>query len=254
MMTTKIQTRLIRLGSNPFRSIIIPSPSHPRTGTRSILLCPQPQVTRRSQLAHTLSPRNLLLSSRRLASSFTPWKMHTDIDYRELKPITEMPSDDVLLIDVREEGEVIQGSIPSSVNIPMSRFEKVMDLHPDDFRKTQGFPKPALDQKIIFYCRSGARSTTALQIAKDKGFKNLRNYKGSWKHSALMETLKHTNNNQPSSLGASIGAALSGAPGTDGAHLLLSDSSRLPAAELPAPMSEKPLSATTLDRKARWWP
>ncbi|PLW38359.1 hypothetical protein PCASD_10571 [Puccinia coronata f. sp. avenae] len=74
------------------------------------------------------------------------------------------------------------------------------------------------------------------------------------KHSALMETLKHTNNNQPSSLGASIGAALSGAPGTDGAHLLLSDSSRLPAAELPAPMSEKPLSATTLDRKARWWP
>jgi hypothetical protein len=72
---------------------------------------------------------------------------------------------------VREEGEVIQGSIPSSVNIPMSRFEKVMDLHPDDFRKTQGFPKPALDQKIIFYCRSGARSTTALQIAKDKGFK-----------------------------------------------------------------------------------
>jgi len=81
---------------------------------------------------------------------------------------------------VREEGEVIQGNIPSSVNIPMSSFEKLMELHPDDFLKTLGFPKPTLDQKIIFYCRSGARSAKAVEIAKLKGFKNLRNYKGSW--------------------------------------------------------------------------
>ncbi|WAR61579.1 hypothetical protein PtB15_12B269 [Puccinia triticina] len=119
-------------------------------------------------------------SSHRLASSYNPWKMNTDIEYRDLKPITDMPSDDILLIDVREEAEVIQGNIPSSVNMPMSTFEKLIELHPDDFIKTVGFPKPKPEQKIIFYCRSGARSAKALEIAKLKGFKNVRNYKGSW--------------------------------------------------------------------------
>ncbi|KAI9610736.1 hypothetical protein KEM48_004765 [Puccinia striiformis f. sp. tritici PST-130] len=83
-------------------------------------------------------------------------------------------------IDVREESEVIQGNIPSSVNIPISKFEKLIELHPDEFIKILGFPKPDKDQKIIFYCRSGARSAMALEISKLKGFKNLRNYKGSW--------------------------------------------------------------------------
>ncbi|POW20475.1 hypothetical protein PSHT_03545 [Puccinia striiformis] len=69
---------------------------------------------------------------------------------------------------------------PSSVNIPISKFEKLIELHPDEFIKILGFPKPDKDQKIIFYCRSGARSAMALEISKLKGFKNLRNYKGSW--------------------------------------------------------------------------
>ncbi|MBW0541860.1 hypothetical protein O181_081575 [Austropuccinia psidii MF-1] len=91
-----------------------------------------------------------------------------------------MPSDEVLLIDVREEPEVIQGNIPSSVNLPLSNFEKLLELHPDDFTKTTGFFKPNLNQKLILYCRSGVRSSKALEIAKLKGYKNVRNFKGSW--------------------------------------------------------------------------
>ncbi|KAH9809407.1 Rhodanese-like domain-containing protein [Melampsora americana] len=102
------------------------------------------------------------------------------IDYRELKPLTLTPSDDVLLVDVREVEEVIQGNIPSSVNLPLSSIEKSLELHSDEFIKLNGFRKPSLNQKIIFYCRSGKRSQTALEISKLKGFKNVKNYKGSW--------------------------------------------------------------------------
>ncbi|EGG07305.1 uncharacterized protein MELLADRAFT_105823 [Melampsora larici-populina 98AG31] len=102
------------------------------------------------------------------------------INYRELKPLTLTPSDDVLLIDVREIEEVVQGNIPSSVNLPLSSLEKSLELHSDEFIKFNGFPKPNSNQKIIFYCRSGHRSHTAMEIAKLKGFKNVKNYKGSW--------------------------------------------------------------------------
>lgn len=102
------------------------------------------------------------------------------VDYRELKPLTLTPSDNVLLVDVREIEEVIQGNIPSSVNLPLSSLEKSLESHPDDFIKSNGFPKPKSNQKIIFYCRSGQRSNTATEIAKMKGFKNVKNYKGSW--------------------------------------------------------------------------
>ncbi|KAA1092958.1 hypothetical protein PGT21_019220 [Puccinia graminis f. sp. tritici] len=68
--------------------------------------------------------------------------------------------------------------------MPMSVFEKTLDKHPDEFLQTVGFRKPRPEQKIVFYCRSGARSARALDIARLKGFKNVRNYKGSWSYSA----------------------------------------------------------------------
>lgn len=71
---------------------------------------------------------------------------------------------------MREADEVIQGNIPSSVNLPLSSLEKSLDVHPDDFFKSFGFRKPKPDQSIIFYCRSGKRSETAMGIAKLKGF------------------------------------------------------------------------------------
>ncbi|KAH9455483.1 hypothetical protein Pst134EA_022946 [Puccinia striiformis f. sp. tritici] len=66
-----------------------------------------------------------------------------------------------------------------------------------------------------------------------------------------METLKRINNNNKSSLGASIGSALSGAAGPDGAHLI---NHSLVSAEDATPINEKNHSSTTLDRKLGWWP
>jgi len=103
-----------------------------------------------------------------------------NVTYEQVKPLAYQPTDDVLIVDVREPDEVIQGNIPSSVNLPLSTFSQALDMHPDDFRKIHGFGKPSTQQAMIFYCRSGKRSATAVDLATKKGFKNTRNYEGSW--------------------------------------------------------------------------
>ncbi|KAI0662618.1 Rhodanese-like protein [Cubamyces menziesii] len=102
------------------------------------------------------------------------------ITYEELKPKTLQPSPDKYLIDVREPDEVLQGSIPSAVNLPLSVLPNALHLPPAEFKEKFGFEKPRTNQEIIFYCRSGKRSSTAADVAQRNGFTNILNYKGSW--------------------------------------------------------------------------
>jgi len=102
------------------------------------------------------------------------------LTYEQVKPKTLSPSPDAYLIDVREPDEVIQGSIPSSVNLPLSVLSNSLHLHKDAFMEKHGFDKPRLAEEIVFYCRSGKRSATACDIAKRNGYTNLFNYEGSW--------------------------------------------------------------------------
>ncbi|KAF7789862.1 hypothetical protein EIP86_000810 [Pleurotus ostreatoroseus] len=119
-----------------------------------------------------------------------------EITYETLKPRTLQPtpvrtclesicislmrSQDAYLIDVREKDEVMQGAIPSAVNVPLTVLSGAFGLRDADFDRIYGFPKPKPEQEIIFYCRSGKRSTTACDVAKRNGYKNILNYKGSW--------------------------------------------------------------------------
>ncbi|KAI0724343.1 Rhodanese-like protein [Cerioporus squamosus] len=102
------------------------------------------------------------------------------ITYEELKPKTLQPSPDAYLIDVREPDEVVQGSIPSAVNLPLSVLPNALHLSPEEFKEKFGFEKPRKDQELTFYCRSGKRSTTASDVAKRNGYTNILNYTGSW--------------------------------------------------------------------------
>ncbi|KAI0824133.1 Rhodanese-like protein [Trametes gibbosa] len=102
------------------------------------------------------------------------------ITYEELKPKTQQPSPEKYLIDVREPDEVLQGSIPSAVNLPLSVISSAFHLPSAEFKEKFGFEKPRTDQELTFYCRSGKRSTTASDVAKRNGYKNILNYKGSW--------------------------------------------------------------------------
>lgn len=74
------------------------------------------------------------------------------------------------MIDVREPDEVLQGSIPSAVNLPLSVLPASLNLSAAEFKEKFGFEKPRKDQEVTFYCRSGKRSTTASDVAKRNGY------------------------------------------------------------------------------------
>ncbi|KAK2462085.1 hypothetical protein APHAL10511_006548 [Amanita phalloides] len=102
------------------------------------------------------------------------------LTYEQLKPKIKSPTPDTYLIDVREPEEVMQGMIPSAVNLPLSVLGESLHMSSESFRAKHGFEKPKQEQEVIFYCRSGMRSSTASDVAKRNGYTNILNYKGSW--------------------------------------------------------------------------
>ena len=77
---------------------------------------------------------------------------------------------EAFLIDVREPDEVIQGSIPSSVNLPLSQMPGAWTVPAEEWQPRFGWPKPKRNQEIVFYCRSGKRSASASDIARRNGY------------------------------------------------------------------------------------
>ncbi|KIJ45513.1 hypothetical protein M422DRAFT_29649 [Sphaerobolus stellatus SS14] len=114
------------------------------------------------------------------AKPLPSWWKPTAVSYEEVKRRSQEPTEDAYLIDVREADEIAQGSIPSAVSLPLSTLPSSLVLKPDEFFLKHAFLKPKRDQEIIFYCRSGKRSTTACEIAEKHGFTNIKNYEGSW--------------------------------------------------------------------------
>ncbi|PPQ90474.1 hypothetical protein CVT25_014992 [Psilocybe cyanescens] len=102
------------------------------------------------------------------------------ITYEDFLPKTRNPSPDAYIIDVREPDEVVQGMIPSAVNLPLSVLGDALHLPREEFFAKFSYEKPQPSQEVIFYCRSGKRSSTASDVAKRNGFTNILNYKGSW--------------------------------------------------------------------------
>ncbi|EPQ60922.1 Rhodanese-like protein [Gloeophyllum trabeum ATCC 11539] len=102
------------------------------------------------------------------------------LTYEQVKAKSQQPSPNSYLIDVREPDEVVQGSIPSAVNLPLSTIAADLNLDAAAFKEKYGFEKPKKDQELIFYCRSGKRSASAADVAKRNGFTNIFNYSGSW--------------------------------------------------------------------------
>ncbi|WVQ97329.1 hypothetical protein IAU59_004440 [Kwoniella sp. CBS 9459] len=134
------------------------------------------------QFSSTQKTRMVVSQIRYEAQARSAWAKEPIVKYEELKPITQQPTDDILVIDVREPDEVALGSIPSAVNLPLSRFKDALDrgTNPGDFQREFAFTKPTFDQKIIVFCRSGKRSANAASQASEKGYHNVRNYVGSW--------------------------------------------------------------------------
>jgi len=91
-----------------------------------------------------------------------------EINVQQLKKMID-DHEDFVLVDVREEYEWDICKIKDAKLIPLSQIMNgnIGDL--DDIER---------DRKIILHCHTGARSADALQILRNKGFKNLKNLVG----------------------------------------------------------------------------
>ncbi|XP_053684047.1 rhodanese domain-containing protein CG4456-like isoform X2 [Sabethes cyaneus] len=99
--------------------------------------------------------------------------------YEEVLDLPNHP--EKLLIDVRGADELAEtGQIPTSINIPLPTVEQALQLSDDEFKAKYGRTKPNPETEVIFHCKLGGRAQKAADMATGLGFKNARNYKGSW--------------------------------------------------------------------------
>jgi len=89
--------------------------------------------------------------------------------------------EDFYLIDVRQEKEFVQVSIPGAFNIPRGVLEfKINDY---DYWEEEFFYEPEKDDEVIIYCQKGFRGVLAALTLKQLGFTNVKNLEGgiiSW--------------------------------------------------------------------------
>ncbi|CAM2112731.1 thiosulfate:glutathione sulfurtransferase [Caretta caretta] len=86
------------------------------------------------------------------------------------------------IIDVRLPGEVANGHIANSVNIPVAEVEEALKMDPETFKMKYGVDKPRMDdENLIFHCQMGRRGAQATEIAMTLGYAKARNYAGGYK-------------------------------------------------------------------------
>lgn len=100
--------------------------------------------------------------------------MINEIDVQGLSQLRET-GESHTLVDIRSPMEILQGSIANSENIPMNQIPE----HIDSFKNMD---------KVVLYCRSGARSAHACAFLASQGLENIINLKGgiiAWSQSGL---------------------------------------------------------------------
>lgn len=78
-----------------------------------------------------------------------------------------LAEDAAILIDIRNPGEVAQGSIPGAVHIPLAQLRARLDLIPTD--------KP-----IVVHCAGGWRSSVAASLMRAEGFDDVSDLAGGY--------------------------------------------------------------------------
>lgn len=103
-----------------------------------------------------------------------------DVDTDELVEL--LADGDIQLFDVREPEELVEtGHIPGAVNLPLGEVDTALGMFPEAFQQKYGVPKPSKeDDNIVFQCRSGVRSLSAMETAHALGYKKARHYVRGW--------------------------------------------------------------------------
>ena len=79
-----------------------------------------------------------------------------------------MDTQEVIVLDVREQDEFDAGHIPGAVLLPVGTITK----------DTAAAVIPELDSVVLVYCRSGNRSKTASKALADLGYSNVYEFGG----------------------------------------------------------------------------
>ena len=88
-----------------------------------------------------------------------------EIDALQLQEQLRNASDDLLLVDVRSPAEMAQGMLPGAEAVPMH----LVPLRLDEWRS---------GKKIVFYCRTGARSAQVCAFLQQNGIGQAFNLRG----------------------------------------------------------------------------
>jgi len=146
----------------------------------------------------------LLGSSIACAAELTPplpgAPNYINIDVEKAHEMLEGNSKQIILLDVRTEGEYNAEYIPGAINIPLSDLENRID---------------ELDSSkaIIVYCKTGSRSRTASETLAQRGFivYNMEGGINAWKEkfATSTSTPKPTQTPTPTQIPASVSAPAS---------------------------------------------
>ena len=82
----------------------------------------------------------------------------------------QQSGDDFILIDVRDQPEVANGTIPGAVAVSRGMLEYNIDQVTTD-----------KNQKLVLYCGGGSRSALAAASLKKMGFKNVISLAGGYR-------------------------------------------------------------------------
>lgn len=87
------------------------------------------------------------------------------VSVRELDGL--LAEDAVILVDIRNPGEVEQGRIPGSIQIPLAQLRSRLDLLPSD-------------RPIVVHCAGGWRSSVAASLLRAEGFEDVSDLDGGY--------------------------------------------------------------------------
>ncbi|KAG5680028.1 hypothetical protein PVAND_009561 [Polypedilum vanderplanki] len=140
------------------------------------------------EMSYVNKIQNVTALKYRLFSSEADIDLNKFATYEQIKDLPNHP--EKLLIDVREPNELKEtGVIPTSINIPLNEVADKLAITNEEFKKIYNREKPNFETEIIFHCKIGMRSQKAAELLRQIGFKNVKNYKGSWLEWAEKEGL-----------------------------------------------------------------
>ena len=100
------------------------------------------------------------------ASNASSENDYQQISQEEAKEM--MDTQDVIILDVREQDEYDSGHIPGAVLLPVGTIDE----------NTAAEVIPEKDSTVLVYCRSGNRSKTASSALADLGYTNIYEFGG----------------------------------------------------------------------------